>query len=89
MIRAGYTFKEQGFSVMTRYAIQDTDDKKAGVVGDANIIHIDFRKNIGKNLEAKVRMGFADYKDDIVDINGNTKADLSYSEYRFELNYFF
>jgi len=89
MLRAGYTSKVDGFSVMARYAIQDTDDNKVGVVGDATVIHIDMRQNIGNNLEAKVRLGFVDYKDDIVDINGNTKADLSYNEYRFELNYFF
>ncbi len=89
MARIGYTSKTDGFSVMARYAIQDTDDKKVGVVGDAEVIHIDMRQNIGNNLEAKIRLGFADYEDNIVDINGNTKADLSYNEYRFELNYFF
>ncbi|MEA1891340.1 MAG: OprD family outer membrane porin [Campylobacterota bacterium] len=93
MARAGYDFGKakilDGFSIMGRYAIQDTDDKKAGVAGDCNVIHIDARQNITKNLELKVRFGFVDYADDIVDINGNTKADLSYNEYRVELNYFF
>ncbi len=93
MIRAGYDFSKteilDGFSIMARYAIQDTDDKKTGVAGDSDVIHIDIRQNIGKNIEAKVRLGFVDYANNIISINGKTKADLSYSEYRFELNYFF
>ena len=93
MVRAGYDFGKakllDGFSVMARYAIQDTDDEKAGVAGDATVIHVDMRQNLGNNLEAKIRVGLVSYADDITDINGDTKADLSYNEYRFELNYFF
>ncbi len=97
MLRAGYDFGKanivDGFSIMARYAIQDTDDKKIGVAGDSTVIHIDMRQNLGKNLEAKIRLGFVDYADDISSFKDNgsafTKSDLSYSEYRFELNYFF
>ena len=93
MARAGYDFGKanilDGFSIMARYAIQDTDDKKAGVFADSTVIHIDARQNIGENLEAKLRLGFVDYADDIVSLSGATKTDLSYNEYRFELNYFF
>ena len=87
MFRAGYDFSKAdiipGFSIMARYAIQDFDDNKAGVQADTNILHIDARQNIGKNLEAKVRLGFVSDKDSA------GKADVSYNEYRFELNYFF
>ncbi|MFT5659962.1 MAG: hypothetical protein ACI9TV_000595 [Sulfurimonas sp.] len=93
MARVGYYFSKakllDGFSIMARYAIQDNDDKKAGVPGDSNIVHIDARQNLGDNLELKLRLGFVEYKKGIQDINGDTKADLSYNEYRFEMNYFF
>lgn len=92
MAQAGYNFNKagiKGFSIMTRYAIQDNDDSKAGVVADSSIIHIDARQNIGDNLELKLRLGFVDYKSDTKDINEVSKADLSYNEYRLELNYFF
>ncbi len=87
MARAGYDFGKakmlDGFSIMARYAIQDFDDKKSGVQADTNILHIDARQNIGKNLEAKLRLGF------VSDEDSAEKSDVSYNEYRFELNYFF
>lgn len=93
MIRAGYDFSKAdiipGFSIMARYVIQDFDDKKDGVQADSNIIHIDARQNIGKNLEAKVRLAFVRADDDIKKSDGSYKNDVSYNEYRFELNYFF
>jgi len=88
MLRVGYDFGKakilNGFSLMGRYAIQDFDDKKAGVPADTNIIHIDARQNINNDMELKVRLGFAD-----VDTANTTKSDTSYNEYRVELNYFF
>ena len=98
MFRAGYDFSKEniipGFSVMARYAIQDFDDSKAGVSADSKVIHVDLRQNLGKNLEAKFRFGFVDMESGISGIKDDgitayTKADKSYSEYRFELNYFF
>ncbi len=93
MFRAGYDFGKagilDGFSIMGRYAIQDFDDKKVGTPADSDVIHIDIRQNIGKNLEAKFRFGSVNMDDNIKNINGDLKSDLSYNEYRFELNYFF
>ena len=94
MIRAGYDFSKAnivpGFSIMARYAIQDFDDKKDGVQADSNIIHIDARQNLGNNLQAKIRLGFVSADDSILKSNGiDYKSDISYNEYRFELNYFF
>ena len=87
MARVGYDFGKakiiDGFSIMARYAVQDFDDSKAGVQADTNIIHIDARQNIGKNLEAKIRVGLVSDEDEA------GKSDVSYKEYRFELNYFF
>jgi hypothetical protein len=75
---------------MARYAMQDFDDNKDDTQADSNILHVDIRQNIGKNLEAKLRLGFVDAKNDTLQSNGTTyKDDISYSEYRFELNYFF
>ncbi|MEA2098518.1 MAG: OprD family outer membrane porin [Campylobacterota bacterium] len=87
MARVGYDFSKakiiNGFSIMARYAVQDFDDTKAGVQADTNILHIDARQNIGKNLEAKLRIGL------VSDEDTAGKADVSYNEYRVELNYFF
>ncbi len=79
----------KGFSAMAEYAIQDFDNKKDEVQADSNVLHIDLRQNIGKNLQAKIRLGFCDGDDSILKSNGTYKSDISYNEYRFELNYFF
>ena len=93
MIRAGYDFDKanmlDGFSLMARYAMQDFDDSKPGVPSDNNIIHIDARQNIGDDLQLKVRIGLSSAESDTKDMNGNTKKDWSYNEYRVELNYFY
>ncbi len=93
MFRVGYDFGKanivDGFSIMARYAIQDFDDKKDGVQADSDVIHIDIRQNIGKNIEAKIRLGFVDADNNIRKSDGSFKTDISYKEYRFELNYFF
>ena len=94
MLRAGYDFGKAdlipGFSIMARYAIQDFDDNKDGVAADSNVIHIDARQNIGKDLELKLRLGFVTADDDTLKSNGvDYKTNTSYNEYRVELNYFF
>ena len=94
MVRAGYDFGKagilDGFNIFARYAIQDFDDKKDAVQTDTNILHIDAMQNIGKNLQAKIRVGLVTADDDILKSDGVTKkTDVSYNEYRFELNYFF
>ena len=80
----------QGFSIMGEYAIQDFDNKKDGVQADNNIFHIDMRQNIGKHMQAKFRFGYSVADDKILKSNNTSyKSDISYNEYRFELNYFF
>jgi len=87
MARVGYDFGKaniiDGFSIMARYAIQDFDDAKTSVQADTNILHIDVRQEISKNLKAKLRLGFVSDEDEV------NKSDVSYNEYRVELNYFF
>jgi hypothetical protein len=88
MLRAGYDFGKagilDGFNIFARYAIQDFDDDKSSVQADSNILHIDAMQNIGKDLQAKVRIGLVN-----ADPADTGKTDSSYNEYRFELNYFF
>lgn len=92
MIRGDYSFDKAGLvpglTAMFRYAIQDFDDNKPGVQADTQVIHLDAIQKIKSfpGLEARVRIGI---------VNGDpqtgavTKADPSYKEYRFELNYLF
>jgi hypothetical protein len=71
---------------LLRYAIQDFDDNKAGAQADTNILHTDWMFNmntIAKGLEGKIRVGL------VSDEDKGTKSDVSYNEYRFELNYLF
>jgi hypothetical protein len=93
MVRADYDFDKagllDGFSLMARYAIQDFDDKKPGVQADSHVLHVDARQNIGDSFQVKFRYGYSNEKAGIIDMNGATKSDNSYSEYRLELNYFF
>ena len=93
MVQVDYDFGKAGvvqdFKVSARYAMQDFDDKKPGVQADSNILHVDMIKKVAEGLEMKVRVGLVDADDDIVDMNGATKTDVSYNEYRLEFNYFF
>jgi hypothetical protein len=78
-------------TLMARYSMQDFDDKKPGVQADSNILHVDVNHKLAavEGLELKGRMGLVTAKDDIKDINDATKGDVSYNEYRFEINYLF
>ena len=93
MARVGYNFDKagilEGFNIFARYAVQDFDDKKDAVQADSDILHIDAMQNIGKNLQAKVRVGLVRADDKILKSDLTYKTDVSYNEYRFELNYFF
>ncbi|MCD6433610.1 MAG: OprD family outer membrane porin [Sulfurimonas sp.] len=93
MLRVGYEFGENGlvpgFTIMSRYAIQDFDDKKDEIQADSNVLQIEMQQNITKNLEAKVRLGFVSADNSILKSDNTYKSDVSYNEYRFELNYLF
>ncbi|MEA2111628.1 MAG: OprD family outer membrane porin [Campylobacterota bacterium] len=87
-VEAFYDFSKAdvipGFRMLTRYASQDFDETKG--LPDSNILHIDMWKKFASlpNFEAKVRIGIL-YADEFP----STDKDLSYNEYRFELNYLF
>ncbi|NOY69372.1 MAG: OprD family porin [Deltaproteobacteria bacterium] len=80
-----------GLTAMVRYAIQNFDDKKPDVQADSKIFTLDLIEKIAAvpGLEVKGRMGIVSGDDNTVDMNGATKADPSYNEYRFEMNYLF
>ncbi len=73
-----------GFRMLLRYAMQDFDETKG--LPDSNIVHIDMWKQFSAvpGLEAKVRIGLVG-----ADEFPSSDKDMSYNEYRFELNYLF
>ena len=95
MARVDYDFNKAGLvpglKGMVRYAIQDFDDSKPGVQADSRVWHIDFIKSFMSlpNLEARVRIGLIDGDSNTIAQDGTKKADPSYNEYRFELNYLY
>ena len=95
MIRGDYNFDRsgilEGVEAFFRYAIQDFDDIKSGVQADSKVLTFDIVKHFKQipNLYAKMRVGYADGKKDIVAGDGTRKSDPSYREFRFEMNYLF
>ncbi|WP_309496300.1 OprD family outer membrane porin [Sulfurovum sp.] len=91
MVQLDYEFEEiSEFKVISRFAIQDFDDDKAGVQADSNVFTIDFLKGLGQSsLYLKTRLAHVVGDDDTIAGNGLTKLDPSYDEIRFEINYLF
>ncbi|MBD3789717.1 MAG: outer membrane porin, OprD family [Campylobacterales bacterium] len=81
----------EGLQTKVGYAIQNFDDAKPGVQADSNAFTIDLIKSYKSipNLYAKIRMGFVNGDDDTVTTGGGIKADPSYTDLRFEVNYLF
>lgn len=94
-IYGGYDFDKaglvEGFSVKLGYAIQNFDDRKPGVQADSNAFTIDLMKGFKSmpNLYTKIRIGLIDGDTNTVAMDGTTKADPSYTDLRFEINYLF
>jgi hypothetical protein len=88
MVQVDYDFGKanmvKDFIVSARYAMQDFDDTKTGVQADSDILHIDIMKTLATGLEGKIRFAHVE-----ADTGNTTKTDVSYNEYRVELNYFF
>lgn len=91
MIEAKYNFHHYDLSLLSRYAIQDFDDKKPGVQADSNIFQLDLLKEFKtiSGLYARLRMVNANSDKNTIALDGTKKMDLSYREVRFELNYLF
>ncbi len=94
-VYGGYDFGKagliEGFQAKMGYAIQNFDDSKPGVQADSNALTIDLIKSYKSipNLYTKIRMGFIHGDTDTIALDGNTKADPSYRDLRFEINYLF
>lgn len=93
MVQMNFDFDKanllNGAFASLRYAIMDFDDDKPGVQSDANILHIDLAQEISDGMEIKLRSAFITSKSDIVAQDGTEKPDVSYDEYRLELNKLF
>jgi len=96
LLRADYNLDKAGLvkggRLMMRYAVQNFDDTKAGVLSDNKVFTIDLVKrgfSFSPNLYGKIRMAFIDGKSDTIAVDGTLKPDSSYNEVRFELNYLF
>ena len=91
MLQVDYDFETfDEFKIISRFAIQDFDDAKAGVQADSKVIEVNFFKGLGESpIYLKARLGHVIGDDDTYDINGNLKSDPSYTEVRFEVNYLF
>lgn len=93
MFRADYDFDKagifKGIKAFMRYAIQDFDDKKAGVQADSQIVTFDFLKQFNSNIYFKTRFAFNMGDDNIIANDGSLKSDPSYNAFRIEMNYLF
>jgi hypothetical protein len=95
MIRADYDFSKTsmlpGVRTMIRYAIQNFDDKKAGVQADNHVFEFNIVKHFKSipNFRTKLRAAFVNGDKHTIAKNNSIKADPSYNELRLEFNYLF
>jgi hypothetical protein len=89
MLRGDYNFEKagivNGLTAMFRVAAEDFDDDKIVPLTDRRVLQLDAIQKIKKfpGLEARIRMEFVDAD------RSASGANLSSSEYRFEINYLF
>jgi len=83
MVRGVYQVTPE-LKASLRYAIQDFDDEKKNVAADSDVWHLDLWYDLTKNLQLKGRVGIV-----TADPADTGKADTSYNEFRFEINYLF
>jgi len=91
MMQLDYTFESiPDFKIISRFAIQDFDDKKIGVQADSNVFTIDMAKRFMDNtLYVKTRYAHVMGDDNTIASNGLKKLNPSYDELRFEIDYLF
>ena len=98
MLRADYDFDSAGLipgvQAFMRFVIQDFDDEKIATQADSTVVTVDVLKEFESypDLYVKLRMAHVvSDKDTMVEIKGNRvpKANKSYDEVRFEINYLF
>ncbi len=79
----------RGLQASLRYIIEDYDDRKPGVQADAHCIDLDLFEKVPHidGLYVKLRWGLTRGTSATQDMYGRTKADPSFQEFRFEINY--
>ena len=91
MVQLDYAFESvPDFKIITRYAIQDFDDRKIGVQADSKVFTFDILKSFPvQSIMLKTR--FSHVKGSKQDMLNSilTKKDPSYDELRVEINYLF
>ncbi len=95
MVRADYDFPEnsffEGLHVMSRYAINNFDDKKPAVPADSNVFTFDLIKRFedNPNLFLKLRSMILTEDHKVANVDGTFKKDPSYKALRLEMDYLF
>lgn len=91
MMQLDYEFESiPDFKMISRFAVQDFDDKKIGVQADSNVFTLDLAKRFQENkLYVKTRYAHVMGEGGTVSSSGLTKLNPSYNEIRFEINYLF
>jgi hypothetical protein len=91
MVQLDYTFEMMpDIKILSRFVIQDFDDKKVGVQADSKLFTLDIIKSFENHpLYLKTRFGHVVGDADTIASNGVLKLDPSYDEFRFEINYLF
>ena len=95
MIRADYDLPKDTFlediHLMSRYTMNNFDDRKPGVTSDTNIFTFDIIKRFkdNPNLLLKLRSIFVKEDHKIANLDGSYKVDPSYNALRLEMNYLF
>jgi len=77
------------FKIISRFVVQDFDDKKAATQADSNVFTFDVAKVFDNHIYMKTRYAHVMGKDDTIASNGFRKLDPSYDEVRVEMNYLF
>jgi len=91
MMQVDYEFESiPDFKIISRFAIQDFDDKKIGVQADSNVFTLDLAKRFDEDrVYVKTRYAHVMGDSNTVSSSGFKKLNPSYDEIRFEINYLF
>ena len=91
MMQLDYAFESiPDFKVISRFAVQDFDDKKIGVQADSTVFTLDLAKRFNEDrLYVKTRYAHVMGDSGTVSSSGLTKLNPSYDEIRVEINYLF
>lgn len=91
MIQLDYGFESvPSLKILSRFVVQNFDDKKIGVQADSKLFSFDILKKFeDKNFYIKTRYAHIEGDDDTFSLSGEQKLNTSYDELRIEMNYLF